>query len=59
MTSDDELNELLDANKKGDEVVPKAKISKSVKAARRAKAGKNAPTSASSTSTVKGTIVKQ
>ena len=59
MTSDDEENELIDANKKGDEVMPKAKISRSAKAARKVKAGKGVVTTASSTTTVKSTIVKQ
>ena len=59
MTSDDEENELIEANKKGDEEVPKAKISRSAKAEKKAKGGKGVQASASSTNIVKSSITKQ
>ena len=57
MTSDDEENELIEANKGADEVVEKARIRRSAKVAKKAK-GKGVVASTSTTAVVKPTIGK-
>ena len=58
LTSDDEENELRDANKKNEDIVEQLRIRRSAKVAKKAKNGKGATASTAAASTVKSTISK-
>ena len=58
LTSDDEENELIEANKKEEDTFEKAKIRRSVKVAKKAKSGKGAAATSVAAPVVKATIAK-
>ena len=58
MTSDEEENELIEANKKEGDTLEKERIRRSVKAARKAKSGKTAAATSVVAPVVKATIAK-